>query len=177
MNYSEYVKFIKLRLLLVIIISCYFLLWLLDANKAGGIFWNILGLGNDTTEWVVSLKPELSRRLLRTGNQETTLSSKPNRVEVNAEVLTDFLAKSNNELRQLRKGFYNKPAGYYIQINSNQGTCQARYSTEFHGYWETPAKILCPQIKQLLTAHCQDLMTIACQSLSEKAAPGSWKDD
>ena len=131
------------KYLIVAVILLYALLWLLDPGKAKRI------LGG-----AVSVMDSLITQLFYLSSS-STLQFDPILFTTNKPALHIFLAQPNAELLKIRDGFYNQPAGYYIQIDE-QGHCHAQTATEFDGQWETPAKILCPQVATILSRAIND---------------------
>jgi len=125
-----YLKQLEIRGIFLIIVTLYTWLWLLDGKQAGGIFREVIATGTYVKNSIIRFK------ILKNINPRSQPSS-----------LQTFLSTPNPKLLKIRNGFYHQPAGYYIEIDSD--TCKARYSEEFQGRWETPAKILCPQIRWL----------------------------
>lgn len=156
----EYLKLIRLKDLMVILVLLYVILWFLDSNQARKIFLETVNTGKEVGAWTLKVASHILRNLyvrLQTGptSSSSSLNSPPpfSNFPLPSAKTTDlqiFLSSSNEELSELRGGFYNKHPGYYIEVNSDKGTCQARYSKEIEGRWETPAKVLCPQVKILL---------------------------
>jgi hypothetical protein len=129
--------------LIFTIIMLYGLLWLLDPNKAKRVFGGAISVINS-----------LITQLFDPSNS-TTLRFDPILVTADRQELRVFLTQPNEELLKIRNGFYNQPAGYYIQIDE-QGYCRAKTATEFEGRWETPAKILCLQVALILSGAKND---------------------
>ena len=126
----KYLKSLKLSAILILIAILYVIFWYLEADQATGLLGHLSRQGNQWLMWLLAL-------------DESTLE-----VQSASSPLQAFLAQPNPELLQLRHGFYDKPAGYYIRVDQ-QGHCRAKYSKEYQGLWITPAKILCPQVQAL----------------------------
>jgi hypothetical protein len=135
---SEYLKIIsgmiKGKNLFLIIGVLYVTLWVIDIYKAKEVLGGVVGIGDSIVQNILLIKNKISPKPVG---------------KVPAPTLAQFLATPNQELLKMRNGLYNQPAGYYIEVNSDKGTCIAKYSKEHGGKWTTPAKILCPQIKVL----------------------------
>lgn len=111
----------------------YVTLWVIDIHKAKEVLGGVVGIGDSIVQNILLIK----NKFLPKPAAKATPSTLP-----------QFLATPNKELLKMRNGLYNQPAGYYIEVNSDKGTCTAKYSKEHGGKWTTPAKILCPQIKE-----------------------------
>jgi hypothetical protein len=131
------------RHLIFAFVILYALLWLLDPNKAKRVFGGVISV-------IDSL---ITQSFYSSGS--STLRFDPIPFTTDRQELREFLTQPNKELLKIRNGFYNQPAGYYIQIDE-QGHCRAKTATEFEGRWETPAKILCPQVALMLSGVIND---------------------
>lgn len=134
---SEYLKMISGKHLFLVIGVLYITLWLIDIHKAKEVLGGVVGIGESIVQNILLIKNKISPKPAGNTPAKATPSTLP-----------QFLATPNKELLKMRNGLYNRPAGYYIEVNSDKGTCTAKYSKEYGGRWATPAKILCPQIKE-----------------------------
>jgi hypothetical protein len=130
-------------------VMLYALLWLLDPNKAKRVFGGAISVINSL----------ITQLFDPSSSSTSTLRFDPILVTADRQELRVFLTQPNEELLKIRNGFYNQPAGYYIQIDE-QGHCRAKTATEFEGRWETPAKILCPQVALILAETKNDSHSI-----------------
>jgi hypothetical protein len=126
------------KYLIFAFVLLYALLWLLDPVKARRVLWE-----------AISVIDSLITQLFYPSSS-STLQFDPILFTTHKPELRTFLAQPNAKLLKIKNGFYNQPAGYYIQIDE-QGHCRAKTATEFEGRWETPAKILCPQVAIILS--------------------------
>jgi len=133
--------------LIFTLVVLYVLLWLLDPVKARRVLWGAISVIN-------SLITQLFHP-----SSSSTLRFDPILFTANRQELHVFLTQPNEELLKIRNGFYNQPANYYIQIDE-QGHCRAKTATEFDGRWETPAKILCPQVALISSGAMNDSHTV-----------------
>ena len=135
------------KYLIFAVILLYVLLWLLDPGKARRVLWG-----------AISVIDSLITQLFHPSSSATS-QFYPTLLTTDKQALRIFLAQPNTELLKIRNGFYNQPAGYYVQIDE-QGYCYAKTAVEFDGQWETPAKILCPQVAALLSGTMNDSYSI-----------------
>ena len=129
------IKSFKLSYFIILFLILYALIWILDPSKAKGIFWGSIGVIDQLL--VLLNHPETTSPVSKSSNTQQQLQT--------------FLTQPNSQLLELRDGFYNKPAGYYITVD-DQNQCKPNFSQEFEGVWETPARILCPQVAALLNS-------------------------
>ncbi len=154
----------KLRHFIIIFIILYVLLWLLDPGKAKGIFLGAVSVIDNLVMYTFH------------SSTSTPPTTQAETIKEN-DKLRAFLTKPNEALLKIRNGFYKEPAGYYIKVDQ-QGHCYAKTTEEFQGKWETPAKILCPQVATILTGTIPELPHIrinsGCQENASDAHRRGW---
>ena len=161
----EYLKSIRLRYLSIIFIFLYMVLWALEPRQARQIFYEVTETGKTVSGWTLNVASYVLKNLylriqIFSAHHPTSTVSPPAPdsslpslnfiTSSQTHELQTFLSSYNEDLAEARGGFYDKHPGYYIEVNTDRGTCQARYDKNIEGRWETPARILCPQVKVLL---------------------------
>jgi len=151
----NYLKSLKLRDILILIVLLYIIFWYLEDQKATGLLGHLAHQGNQWMMWLLALDSPTSTVMV----QQTS--------DIPRSHVQTFLLQPNLALLQLRNGFYDKPAGHYIRVDQ-QGHCRAKYSKKYQGYWLTPAEVLCPQVQALLAGQSLEPLTIPIDSGCER---------
>ncbi len=154
LRFFETIHSFKLTHIWLVIIGLYFILWYLNPEKAGSMFFGIAQGAEQWTSWL-------------TGPVSKSTSD-----------LQTFLNTPNPKLFDKRNGFYKEKAGYYITVNTQKKSCEPRYSEKHQGYWNIPAKVLCPQVMRLLAGDSSTLtieVTSGCEANPQEAQQRDWK--